>query len=120
MIRYDIERMITLRGNSKPLDFLRDNGFPYHVCLYMLKNPKSVRFEQIEKLCRALKCTPNDLMEWVPDTKHPIETDHPLNKLCRNGSNDASLRGVLQSVPVSKLDEAMELLKKLSEDGQIK
>jgi len=116
MIRYDIERVILLRGHSKPLDFLQENGFPYHVCLYMLKSPKSVRFEQIEKLCRVLKCTPNDLLEWVPDSKHPIETDHPLNKLYRNSSNDASLLGVLQSIPVSKLDEALELLKKLGQE----
>ena len=32
----------------------------------MNNETQSIRFENIEKLCRILKCTPNDLFEFYP------------------------------------------------------
>lgn len=37
--------------------------------LSILKNnkAKAMRFSTLEALCRALKCQPGDILEWVPD-----------------------------------------------------
>ena len=35
--------------------------------LTSLRNGKSVTMDTIEKLCKALNCQPNDIMEYVPD-----------------------------------------------------
>ncbi len=36
----------------------------------MLNNEtQSIRFENIEKLCRALECSPNDIFEITPDPR---------------------------------------------------
>lgn len=39
--------------------------------LSRLKNNETdkIRFENIEKLCNILDCTPNDLFEIIPDDK---------------------------------------------------
>jgi len=37
--------------------------------LSVLKNnkAKAVRFSTLDALCRALKCQPGDILEWIPD-----------------------------------------------------
>lgn len=116
MIRFNIERIILLRGYKNPLAFLRQQGFTYRVIQYMLATPATLKIEYINKLCVALRCTPNDLMEWQPSDEHPLDADHPLNKLVRQGA-EAAMRGAIRSIPPDKLDRALELLKKLSEEG---
>ena len=40
----------------------------YHNLSRLMNNQTdSIRFENIEKLCTVLDCTPNELMEIVPD-----------------------------------------------------
>lgn len=116
MISYNLERIILLRGHSKPVAFLQRNGFPYHKCHRMLSDPKVVSFKELEVLCRLLRCNPNDLMEWIPDKKHPLEEDHPLTKLRRSGSSDAKLKALLKSVPPDKVEQAVELLGSLCKE----
>lgn len=110
MIRYNLERIILLRGHSKPVAFLQRNGFPYYKCHRMLSDPKVVSFKELEVLCRLLRCSPNDLMEWIPDKKHPLEDNHPLGKLRHYQSSDATLKALLKSVPPDKVEQAVELL----------
>ena len=45
--------------------------------LSVLKNNKAraVRFSTLDALCRALQCTPGDLLGWVPDDGQAAETD---------------------------------------------
>lgn len=115
MIRYNLDRIILLRGHKSPLAYLKELGFPYHIIRFMQSNPKTMKLEYIERLCLALRCSPNDLLEWVPSKKQPIDTTHPLTKLCRN-SAEATLLGTMQSIPIDKVDEAMAYLQQLSSD----
>ncbi|WP_320054845.1 helix-turn-helix transcriptional regulator [uncultured Acetobacteroides sp.] len=113
MICYNLERIILLRGHSKPVAFLQSKGFPYYKCHRMLSNPKMVSFKELERLCKLLHCTPNDLMEWIPDKKRTPESDHPLDKLRRNQASEAKLKALIQSIPTDKVEEASELLSNL-------
>lgn len=108
--------MIRMRGHSNPLRYLQEQGFPYRVCYFMLKGSVTlVKFSQLEQLCRLLHCTPNDLLEWVPKEETPEELSLPLSKLLRRNTS-APLVNAIQSIPSDKLDQALELLKKLSEE----
>ena len=113
MIKYNLERIILLRGHNKPIEFLRSNGYGYHKSYRMLMGQTQITFRELFDLCKLLRCTPNDLMEWVPDPKHPLEADHPLQALHRNMANEAALQAMLKSVPADKVDQAMELIASL-------
>ena len=45
--------------------------------LSILKTNKAraIRFSTLEALCKALDCTPGDLIEFVPDTKNIISNE---------------------------------------------
>jgi DNA-binding Xre family transcriptional regulator len=115
MIYYNLERVILLRGYKNPIAYLKEQGYAYHTIRFMLSNPKTMKFEFIEQLCLTLRCSPNDLLEWVPNKKQMLDTTHPLSKLCRN-SDEATLRGAMQSIPIDKVDEALAYLQQLSSE----
>jgi len=115
MLQFNIERIVLMRGHKNPMAYLKSLGFTYRVIRAMSGTPKTLKVEYINKLCVALRCTPNDLVEWVPSKSIPLDGEHPLNKLVR-ADNGALMRGVLEGIPSSKLDQALKLLKKLSEE----
>lgn len=43
--------------------------------LSVLKNnkAKAVRFSTLNAICRALKCQPGDILEWVPDGEEGLD-----------------------------------------------
>ncbi len=43
--------------------------------LSVLKNNKAraIRFSTLDAICRALDCTPQDILEYRPDEEHPNE-----------------------------------------------
>jgi hypothetical protein len=110
MIRYNLERIILLRGHNKPAAFLQKNGYGYHKSHRMLAGQTQITFSELFDLCKLLRCTPNDLMEWIPDTKHPLEDNHPLLALRRNIVKEESLQALLKTVPAGKVDQALALL----------
>lgn len=116
MIKYNLERIIMLRGHNKPLDFLQRSGYGYHKSYRMLMGQTQITFRELFDLCKLLRCTPNDLMEWVPDSKHPLDDEHPLRALRRNIADEASLQALFKSVPADKVNEALELIGKLCKE----
>ena len=45
----------------------------YHNLSRLMDNETdSIRFENIEKLCTVLECTPDELFEIIPDENHDI------------------------------------------------
>ena len=114
MLHYNIERAILMRGHINPKSYLKRMGFTRFIISNLLSKPKNIRMEHIEKLCLDLHCTPNDLMEWIPSESEPIEDNHPLTKLRRNGLS-TPVYSALLSVPAEKLDEAVAYLQQLGE-----
>ncbi len=47
---------------------------PANVAVLKNGRAKAVRFSTLDAICRALNCTPGDVMTWVPDDQ---ETETP-------------------------------------------
>jgi hypothetical protein len=57
-----------------------------------------------------LRCTPNDLYEWVPDDSAQIDDRHPMNVI-RKKEKIADLTKTLHSVPLEKVEEIEKLIR---------
>ena len=67
MITLDVERIAKLKGIAKPYAFLVKNGFTHHVAHNITNGScKGIRFDHLEKLCRALHVLPHDLFCYKP------------------------------------------------------
>lgn len=116
MLRYNIQRMIHARGILKPFAFFTKAGFS-STFANKLKNNRVTRLDpqMIERLCLALNCTPNDLMEWEPDEGAPVEEGYALNRI-RINKKALNITKTLHSVPLDKLEKIEKLIQELAAD----
>jgi putative transcriptional regulator len=63
MVYLDIEKMLKKRGKTKYW-LVKNMDSGYQTVSAMINNETSaIRFETIEKLCKLLECTPNDIIK---------------------------------------------------------
>jgi DNA-binding Xre family transcriptional regulator len=69
MMYFNFSKLFKLRGISKGTKFLEKHGLSYNQAYRMLYYRSSeTHLKLLEKVCLALNCTPNDLIEWKPRT----------------------------------------------------
>lgn len=59
----------TLKEKGHNTSWIRKENIISQSALTSIKNNRHVSTETVEKLCRALECQPEDLMEYIPDEK---------------------------------------------------
>ncbi len=106
MLITNINKLLKLRGITKPKNFLMENGFSnttaYNITHYRFT---TLTLDKVEKLCIALSCTPNDLLEFKPDPNSSIPENHPLNKL--KPVQPFSLFEITKDIPNDKIHELL-------------
>lgn len=112
MLKYNFERLFKMKGILKPAQFLIHAGFSKDAA-YRIVNGKVSAFTpaQIEKLCLIFHCSPNDMMEWIPEDKVTINENHPLKKLI--ASKEIDLRNIAKDIPINKIEDFAQKLEEL-------
>ena len=67
MVYLRIRELLKEKGKSKYWLHNQINMDYHNLSRLMNNQTDSIRFENIEKLCTVLECTPNELIEIVPD-----------------------------------------------------
>ena len=111
MLTYNFDKIFKARGIDKPFTFLMKAGFS-NTLASRVKNNRVKRLEskELERLCLALKCAPNDLMEWEPDEGYENDTTQPLNKLRKGYGFD--LVKSINSLPYDKMKVVNEMIQR--------
>lgn len=105
--------MFKLRGINTPTIFLQRNGFKDYTSYKIAYDKfKFLSAGSIEKLCLLLNCTPNDLMEWIPDTTQAQNESIALRKLISTQKN-INIAQVINEVPVEKMNEFIDKVQEL-------
>jgi DNA-binding Xre family transcriptional regulator len=113
MLRYNIKRVLVLRGIERPHSFLMKNGFASQTARnFMTNNVVHIKPAQIERLCVLLHCTPNDLYEWQPNASAPVAENHPLKELKREKPAQ-SFSQMVKDLPVEKMSELESIINEL-------
>lgn len=105
MIRYNFNRIFKARGIEKPFTYLSKAGLSQNFAT-KVKNNKVARLNmsELEKLCILLRCTPNDICEWIPDKDVQLDSEHPLHKLKRS-EKVIDITKMLNSIPIEYLED---------------
>lgn len=113
MLKFNPKNVFSLRGIEKTTAFLVKLGMGYPTASRFLKSKSQfVKVRDIEKLCVALNCTPNDLFEWQADANKTLPETHSLNALHRGGTTK-NLQQMIKDVPADKLALVESLLDEL-------
>ena len=115
MLKYNIKYLLEARGITKPLAHLTKAGITYQMAHNLINNKvAAIKPAVIEKLCTHLNCTPNDLMEWIPDDKTKKQ-NHPLETLQRKPLPQ-QLQNIAADIPISKLKQFEEKILELKKE----
>ncbi len=111
MLRFNFSRVFKARGIEKPFSYLLKSGYSDNFATRVINNRiAKLNLNDIEKLCELLKCTPNDFLEWIPDSKDFDTLTHPLVSIKR-GNEAVHLAQLLNTVPLHKLADIEALIK---------
>ena len=110
MLIYNLKRIYNARGIERPYSFFKSNGFSDSFSA-KLRHGKvtGMKLETLERLCEMLNCTPHDLLEWEPDRKSKITSDHPL-RILESKNKPPDLTTVLKSAPLDKMNKFKEFI----------
>jgi len=113
MLHLILSKAFKRKGITKGYRFLEDLGFNSNKASELNKDKTTViRVDELEKLCHALWCTPNDLFGWQPDGKFPVVEGHPLNALKLN-IEDINLAAIGRVLTAAQLRELSEQAQKM-------
>lgn len=92
----------------------KHSGISYQNIVKMVNNETtSIHFENIEKLCRALNCTPNDIFKITP-TKAKKSGKKEKAKTKREIKEEFGSKEKAESKKEAKLTEEAELTKEIT------
>ena len=116
MLVFNLSRIMALRGISQQFGFLVNRGF-HRTIANNLANDRAanIKIAHLEKLCRLLNCTPNDLFEWKPDQNETLAETHALHNLKRE-KPAPRISQIMKEIPVEKLDKIEDLLLHLKDE----
>ena len=105
MLKFSLDRIFKAKGIDKPFTFLINQDLSDNFAT-KLKNDKvkSIGLKQLEKLCIAFRCTPNDLLDWHPDKNDSFDKDHPLHTVTKS-TKVMDMRNIFHSIPMDEIEE---------------
>ena len=81
MLRINLSRIFRAFAVHRPTRFLVEKGYTYSTAQRLVvMNHSRFRLEDLEQLCLRMGCTPNDILEWVPN-QDQVSLDTPLQQL---------------------------------------
>jgi DNA-binding Xre family transcriptional regulator len=115
MLKYNIKNLLTERGVRFPQAYLIQIGFTSQTASRIVNNKfKYLTLQQIETICTKLKCTPNDLFQWIPDANTKTE-NHSLAVLQHTPLPD-HLLNLIDDVPQDKMKLLREKFYQVKQD----
>ena len=112
MLYFNLKPIFAARQIDKPYSFLVKIGIAPHTAHKIINNDSHVmRLDNLELICKALYCDPNDLLAYKPDNSNPIAESHPLNKLIPI-QDDNNWQQQLKTMPLPKLRQITDILNK--------
>jgi len=101
-----------MRDVERPYTYLVKHGFSANLAHRITKNDiKTFSLEHLEKICRLMKCTPHDLLEWTPNNEKEDYEGNPL-RILKKEYKYADVKNLIKDLPFNQLEELAELIAK--------
>jgi len=111
MIRLNLDRIFRIKGIERKYNYLMSLGFSNSYAHSLSTNKvNSIAFDKLEILCRDFNCTPNDVLEFVPNTNEKLPKDHALWSLRKTEAIE-EVNKLLHDLPMEKIEELYRVLK---------
>lgn len=110
MIIFNFDRIFRARGIQRKFSFMRQAGYSEHFSSKVANNRLTrISAKDLERICVLLRCSPNDICEWIPNNDEHVDENHPLNEI-RRTRPFMDIANKLNHVPFSQLEEIEEAI----------
>ena len=116
MIRIDVNRLLKMRGVKFGAVWLSRRGMSYKQAVRITSGKtKTISLSLLYKLCKAFKCTPNELLVYEPVGNTELDFLKPLKRNATASPQDV-LKGLTQEEIERVLGEMRKARVKKGED----
>lgn len=107
-LKFDIRRVFNARSITNPVAFLIKAGISNATAVKLMRNQQSgIKWQQLQKICIALNCTPNDIFTSTGAITK-LSAAHALSAIVR--PPEENLQQMLLKLPANKLDKLRRLI----------
>lgn len=115
MLEFNLSRIFKAAGVLYPRRFLMEKGYKNNTLHRMLrKEVYQLRLTELERMCILFGCTPNDLLEWKPDSE---DANKPIPLQQLRMKDDLHIDKMLVQLPYS---EQLEVKKFIEQRASMK
>lgn len=116
MLYFNLKPILAARQIEKPYTFLVKIGIAPNTAHKILNDSTHVmRLDNLERICIALYCEPNDLLAYKPESNKPLPQNHPLTNLIPTEENN-EWQQTLKTLPLSQLKEISKIITQNNDD----
>ena len=120
MLKFYIKDVLRVKGYKPNTHILQRMGLRYTAANRLIKGEtRSLTLDHLEMLCTFLNCTPNDILNYIPKTDHPLPDDHPLHQITKPLNLESPVDYIKGMTP-EQAAEATQLVKKFWESRKNK
>jgi hypothetical protein len=117
MLRLRLRYLLESKGIIRPYNFLIRNGFTPNIATRCINGKiEQLKLSHVNKLCTALQCTPDDLLEWYAGENETLPDNHPLLSLVRN-DKPFNIIGHINKLSFDQIKEVEQIIAKMSSSG---
>jgi DNA-binding Xre family transcriptional regulator len=110
MLHYNLNNLFKARNIKEPNRFLVKHGISSNIAHRLVAGQTDkISLKILEKLCRALNCTPNDIYRFVPNNDTDKSERLALNKIAHTDSDYPDTTGIA-NIPLEKLSEIANII----------
>jgi DNA-binding Xre family transcriptional regulator len=113
MLYLNFARIFKLRGIRFPHAQLKKMGYSGAYATKLGNNRiVEMNMQRLEKFCIDFNCTPNDIVQFLPNKSAPIPKDHALNQLIREDLTQ-EIDALINALPVEKIHQLRDIIKNM-------
>ena len=113
MIRIDVNRLLKMRGVKYGAVWLSKRGMSYKQAVRIMSGKtKTISLDLLYKLCKAFKCTPNELLVYEPAGSFELDF---LKALKRNAT--LSPQDVLKGLTQEEVERVLGEMRRMKVGG---
>lgn len=113
MIFFNFSRIFKLKGITRPFSYLTNNGYSAGYATKLTNDRvQEINLDRLEKFCKDFNCTPNDILDFRPNSKDNLPTDHALHSLTKPEMN-TEIVNKINSLPADKIQQIHDIIKNM-------
>jgi len=113
MIFFNFTRIFKLKGIAKPFTHLVNSGYsPGYATKITNNRVQEINLDRLEKFCKDFNCTPNDILDYRPNTNDNLPKDHALHTLTKKEIENEII-GKINAMSADKIQQIHDIIKSM-------